>query len=445
MRHPSLSRQQGMAILAVVLIMLFGTSIAVLYLNQHVISEQRISANQMRSTVAQEAAEAGLEWVTGMLNSASKIGTDCTPSVSSTASFRQKYFRVTPSAYVASHVLPGCKINPATGVSTCHCPDAPASGTVVANLGTDAMPGFTVQFSPVAGDPEAIRAVATGCVAMADTCEPRTKGMADATASISAVLKIVPTLRAAPATPLSCGLSCSIGGAFHIQNLDAASGGLLINAGTTVSVSASALTTLPGVPPQGAVVDNDSSLQALATSDPSCVNSGVFSAYFGSSVDEYVSSPLTHSITCSNPTQCGAMLGAAYQEGWRAFYFPSGIELNSSAPFTQLGTATDGVSMVSPGSIDINGNITIYGLLFMNNANVDYLGTGTANVYGAAITCGGFNSNGNGTLGYLPSALSSLRMSSSLMARVPSSWTDRCSVGLPLPGAANTAASFNCN
>lgn len=434
-----------MAVLAMVLTMLFGVSIAMLYLNRHVVFEQRISANQMRSTAAQEMAEAGLEWTTGMLNSASRIGTDCRPLVSSTTSFRQKYFLVAPSPHVASHVLPGCKINPATGASTCSCPDVPGSGTVVASLGTAAQPGFTVQLSPVAGDPEAVRVVATGCVAMAGTCEPRTRGAADATASISAVLKIVPTLRAAPATPLSCGLACNIGGSFHIQNLDAASGGLLINAGTTVSVSASALMTLPGLPPQGAIVDNDSSLQTLATSDPSCTNSGVFSAYFGSGVDEYVSSPLTRSITCSNPTECGARLGAAYQEGWRAFYFPAGLELNNSAPFTQLGTATDGVSMVSPGSIDINGNITLYGLLFMNNANVDFLGTGTANVYGAAITCGGFNSNGNGTLGYLPSALSSLRMSSSLVARVPGSWTDRCSLGPALPAAANTAATVNCN
>ena len=443
------TRQDGMAVLTVVLIMLFGVSIAVLYLNRHVIYEQRISANQMRSTIAQEMAEAGLEWATGMLNDPRLIGTDCKPSTTSSNSFQRKYFHQLPttpaSSYVASHVLAGCKVNPDDGTSTCNCPDAPTSGTVIASLGSNAMPGFTVQFSPVTGDPEAVRVVATGCSAMAKTCQPGTSGEADASASITALLKFVPTLRAAPAAPLNCGLGCNISGSFNIQNQDSASGGLLINAGSSVSVSASALQTLPGLPPQRAIADNDTSLYSLAHDDPSCINSSIFSAYFGSSVSDYVDSPLTKSITCITATDCGAQLGAAYLAGWRAFYFPADLEINNSAPFTQLGAPNDGISLVSAGRIDINGNITIYGLLFMNNSNVNYLGTGTANVYGAAITCGGFSSNGNGTLGYMPSALSSLRMSSSVLARVPSSWTDRCSLGLPLPDAANTAASVICN
>jgi hypothetical protein len=139
------------------------------------------------------------------------------------------------------------------------------------------------------------------------------------------------------------------------------------------------------------------------------------------------------------------MLYTEYAKGKRAFYFPNALEINNSAPFTQLGTATDGVSLVSPAGLDINGNITIYGILFSNHSDLDYLGTGNANIYGAMVTCGGFDSNGNGTVGYLPSALSSVRISSARMVRMPGTWTDRCALGLPLPTITNGTPAINCD
>ncbi len=445
MRHQPATPQHGMAVLAMVMILLFGISLIVLYLNRSIIFEQRISANQMRSTMAQEMAEAGIEWATGMFNRAEFIGTNCQPLAGGSLTFRKQYVTVSPTPGIASHVLPGCKLNPATGVSLCHCPAVPASGTTLANLGSASLPGFTVQFSPVAGDAEAVRVIATGCTEQADTCGPGTRGASDASASVSVVLKLMPGLRAVPAAPLTCGLSCSIGGSFDIVNQDVATGGILVNAGSTVSASASQLTTIPGQPMSGAIIDNDPSLLSLASSDPTCSNSSMFSAFFGSTVAEYMASPLTKTISCSTANDCGQLIGAAYNAGWRAFYFPLSLEINNSAPFSQLGTATDGVSLVSPGQIDINGNISLYGMLFSNSSNFNNLGTGTANIYGAMVTCGGFNSNGNGTVNYLPSALSSTRTSSARMVRMPGSWTDRCALSLPLPTVANAAPTINCN
>ena len=445
MGHQPATRQLGIAVLVMVMILLFGITLIVLYLNRGVIFEQRISANQMRSSTAQEMAEAGIEWATGMFNSPQLIGSNCQALAGGSLTFRRQYATVSPTPSIASHVMPGCKINPATGASLCNCPAVPASGTTIANLGSTSLPGFTVQFSPVAGDPEAVRVVSTGCTEQTGTCGPGTRGASDASASISVVLKLMPGLRAVPAAPLTCGLSCSVGGSFNIVNQDVATGGIVLNAGSTVSASASHLTTIPGQPVSDAIVDNDQSLLNLASSDPTCSNSSMFSAFFGSTVAEYMASPLTKTINCSSANTCGQLIGAAYNEGWRAFYFPDALEINNSAPFSQLGTATDGVSLVSPGQININGNITIYGMLFSNNSNLDYLGTGNSNVYGAMVTCGGFESNGNGTVGYLPSALSSTRTSSARMVRMPGSWTDRCTLGLPLPTVANAAPSLNCN
>ena len=65
---PAARHQRGVAGLAVVLLLLFGTSIIAFYLNRGLIFEQKTSANQVRSTSAFELAEAGIEWATGMLN-----------------------------------------------------------------------------------------------------------------------------------------------------------------------------------------------------------------------------------------------------------------------------------------------------------------------------------------------------------------------------------------
>ena len=86
--------------------------------------------------------------------------------------------------------------------------------------------------------------------------------------------------------------------------------------------------------------------------------------------------------------------------------------------------AGNGVNIVSPGDIDINGNIEIHGLIFSNSANFNDLGTGTADIYGAIVTCAAQRSNGNGTISYDSNALGGPGLRPGVMARVPGSWRD---------------------
>ena len=117
--------QRGASTLVVTLLLLFAGSIAALYVNRGVLFEQRSSANQMQATLAQEVAEAGLEWVTGMMNSPFDVGTDCAFLTTTNLSFRKKYVltqfnAATPSTNVvpATNVFPGCKVNTTTGALT---------------------------------------------------------------------------------------------------------------------------------------------------------------------------------------------------------------------------------------------------------------------------------------------------------------------------------------
>jgi Tfp pilus assembly protein PilX len=428
-----LHAQRGVGALVVMLLLLFGASIIVFYLNRGLIFEQKASANQVRSTTAFEVAEAGIEWATGRLNTPYDIDTGCALLATANVSFRSKYLPVSGSAFnAATTTYPGCKISGTT--LTCSCPNVPSVGNeAVASLGTASLPSFTVAFENVVGDSTAVRVVSTGCTAQAGACKPltglsaATTGNSDAWAQVSVVLKVRSLIRAAPSAALTCGTSCQPGGSYNVINTDVASNGYLVNAGTSITTgSGVTYTTIPGQPVQNALIANDTSLSAVANSDPSCSNSAMMSTFLGTTMAEYAASPLVRTITCSSANDCGSQANTAMNEGWRNFYFPSGFALNNSAPFSAMGApgAGNGVTIVSPGDIDINGNISIYGLIFSNSANFNDLGTGTADIYGAIITCAAQRSNGNGTIQYDANALGGTGPRPGPMVRVPGSWRD---------------------
>jgi hypothetical protein len=447
-------RQRGVGTLAVSMLLLFASSIVVFYLNRGLIFEQKTAANQTRSTSAFEAAEAGIEWATGMLNGGVDIDTNCNFLSTALSTFRKKYLLTdaTSTAFIPStNVFPGCKMN-GTAL-TCSCPN-PGAGEQVASLGTAVLPSFTVAFSrvplldPATGavvldaggatvfDRTAIRVVSTGCTAQAGACKPdttaaggsaATTGASDASARVEVVLKLSPTLRAAPSSALTCGTFCNVGGSYDIKNTEVSSNGYLVNAGTTISASpGTGYETIPGQPIQNALIANDESLSALSSTDTTCSASKMFQAYFGTTLEAYAASTGVKTISCSSAEDCGAKIHTAYLDGWRDFYFPDGISLNNSAPFTVLGEnkAGEGVKIVSPKGFHFNGNITINGLMFSNSADFNDVGTGTADINGAIITCGGYKNNGNGFLNYSSAAIGGEARAPGAMVRVPGSWRD---------------------
>lgn len=436
------NRQRGAAALAVSMLLLFASSIIVFFLNRGLVFEQKTSANQLRSTAAFEVAEAGIEWATGMLNRPYDIDANCALLSTTNVSFLRRYIQTgypgNTGVQVTTNTFPGCKINGTT--LTCRCP-TPGGSEQVANPGTATQPSFTVAFTavndPVTGtqDPTSVRVTSTGCTPQAGMCKPLTAGSAattgdsDANATVSVILKLNPTLRAAPSSALTCGTSCNVSGSYDIINTEVSSNGYLINAGTTISTNPGAnFQTIPGQPLQNAMIPGDTSLSSLSSSDPTCNNSSMFNAYFGTTLEAYAAAPDVRTLPgCDNPSTCGGLINTAYNEGWRSFYFPDGMALDNSAPFTTLGVAApgQGVNLVSPAAIDITGNITINGLLFSNSADFHDVGTGTANINGAIISCSAYNNNGSGTLTYNSAALGGTGLRPGVMVRVPGSWRDQ--------------------
>ena len=420
---------RGLGVLSVVLMLLLAASIGVLYLNRSLLFEHKTASNLTQSTLALETAEAGVEWATGMLNSPYDIGADCNFLTTTNLSFRKRYVLTkfadgaspTTDVVAATNAFPGCKLTAAG--RTCNCPTVPSAGnTAVADLGSAENPSFTVAFQDVAGDKESVRLTVYACTARSAACSSTNFAAAEGNARVSVIVKLRPTLRAMPSSPLTCGTTCVVGNANTIINTDVNTNGVLVNAGTTItSPPSSGLTTLPGQPSANALVGADNSLAALSSSDPTCSNSQMFQAYFGSTIAQYQNSPVTKSIGCSSASDCSAQLSTAYNDGWRAFYFSTDLQLSGNNSF---GSQIDPITLVTPNAIRVNGNTTLYGLVFSNSANWNDLGTGSSTIYGAQISCAGYSNNGNGTLQYDATALSNARRLTGTLVRVAGSWRD---------------------
>lgn len=419
---------RGLGVLSVVLMLLLAASIGVLYLNRGLLFEHRTASNLTQSTLALETAEAGVEWATGMLNSPYDIGADCNFLTTTNLSFRKRYVLTkfadptTPTTDVvaARNAFPGCKIS-AVG-RDCNCPTVPAVGnTAVAVVAGADRASFTVAFQDVAGDTESVRLTVYACTAQSAACSSTNFAAAEGNARVSVIVKLRPTLRAMPSTPLTCGTTCVVGNANSIVNTDVNTNGVLINAGTTITPPPnSGLTTLQGQPAANALVGADSSLAALSNSDPTCSNSKMFQAYFGSTIEQYQNSPATKTISCS-ASDCDTQLNSAYNDGWRAFYFATDLQLSGNNTF---GSQADPITLVTSNAIKINGTTTLFGLVFSNSADWNNLGIGNSTIRGAQISCAGYKSNGSGTLQYDAIALSNARRLTGTLVRVAGSWRD---------------------
>jgi Tfp pilus assembly protein PilX len=434
--NASQSTQRGAATLAITLLLLFGASIIAFYLNRGLIFEQKTSANQARATTAFEAAEAGLEWATGMLNQPNDVLANCTTTNTSNISFRRKYVQTqwnagvnpTSTVVVATPILPiGCYID-ASGQTQCSCPDVAATSSTLLNTATP-RPAFTVTFAAddsATPDPLTVRVTSVGCSAATGPCTAATSSASDATATVRVKLKMRQVLRAAPAAALTCGGTCTVsGGSFAVANFDASVNGITINAGTaatgvvcTGNLNNRTVATVTGLPCENSVIAPDPTLAAIANPDPNCTTDAMFRTYFGTTIAEFRRAPGTVSV--ANATEFDQQLG----NGYRSFYFTGDADLQGSRP--DIGSQNDPVTIVmgTGGNFRVNAGVEVWGLIFSANAAAGNTGTGSSQIHGAVITCNNFDANGNGSLTYDGLTLNNAQLSTATFVRVPGSWRD---------------------
>jgi hypothetical protein len=431
--------QRGAAALAVSMVLLFGMTLVAFFANRGIIFEQKTSANQMRSTRAFEAAEAGLEWATAMVNDSRVINTSCIATSGQPTSFRDKYTpagsptNLTPVA----NSRPGCRIR-AAGDPVCSCPAGGATAdftTAAFSVTTTSDPNFTVEFTDVASDPESVIVTSYGCVNQTAPCTAANNAAGDATARVTVMLKLRPIIRAAPSAALTTGGWAQICGSFNITNTTANANGYLVNSGGQTQIGngtyqsgplppgapncggggGQTLATTPGTPIANSIVANDTSLSSISGN-----SQNMFASFFGTTLAQFRAAPTTFTVTGNNAGARATNLINAYSAGWRSFWIDGDIQFSGNLT---LGSAAQPVLMVSESDMSFNGNYNIYGVIYSDSADWNDLGTGTSNIYGAVLTRLNYRNNGNGTIVYDPLVLGNVR-DTGVLVRVPGSWRD---------------------
>ncbi|MBH9554349.1 hypothetical protein I7X43_16020 [Inhella sp. 4Y17] len=391
-------------------------TVVVFYANRNVIFEQRSAISQARNTQAFEVAEAGMEWVIGMLNTPTEVDGNCVANSSGTR-FRVTYLAPNITTFAPTNGVPGCKM--INGAWSCKCP----SGTST-NLSATSGPSFTASFAAVAGYTNVVQVTVTGCTENTGTgvCAATGTGAPDGTAVITAQLKVSPLLPARAPAPIVCGGNCAIGGSFSVINQSVETNGILVNAGGTItSGNGTSYTTLPGQPAQNALVGSDSSLSSLASSDATCSNSSMFRTFFGTTIEEYKNQPQVKTISCGSANDCSSQIQTAYAAGDRNFYFSSDVHLSGNVT---LNNVSNPVVFVTPNGLTINGNWTIYGVIFSNSSDFNDIGTGNSSIYGAIVSCNAYNNNGNGLVSYNEDVFGNINILGGTLVKIPGSWKD---------------------
>jgi hypothetical protein len=389
----------------------------VVFSNRTLVFEQKTSANQYRATIALEAAEAGLEWGTAMLDKFDKIDASCaTSTVTTDTSFRQRYLTIDPATGAltpkAGTIHAAC-VGTQTGTGwSCSCPvPGTAPNPTVPTVTSGVLPSFAIALvaSPTV---RTVQLMSYGCTSAitSTTCG------GDAAASVGIALGPIHNgLSAPPGAPLTVKGSVDVGdAAIKVVNGDPAVNGITVDAGGDLIAPKLQVLTVPGTPPWTSVVSNDAAL-SNATTDQ------MFVSFFGMPKDVYKNLPSVVRLPCPCST---SDIVNAYQSGARQLWLNGNLTLGTVGGTTDVGSATDPLIIVVDGTVDPGGNSVIYGLVYSTGNWVGSPGSGNVLIKGAAVTEGNYLGRGAPVFYYEASVLGLLRSMPPLLIRVPGSWHD---------------------
>ena len=419
--------QAGVATLVVVLLLFFIMSLVAAYASRNLIFEARTSANQYRSTQSHEAAEAGLEWATAMLNGG-RIGDDCLPTADSTRNaFRERYLTTDTGTGV---ILPQLNANNASprlwaacsfdGVNwTCRCP----TGDLAAGDLPAGRSAFAVRFVQQTSKPGHVRVEVNGCNSYDLTClrNEIPVGASFCRSSACAMLALSSGAKASPTAAVVARQGVD-GSALSVVNQHEGAAGITVHSGGSVAVTSLALATLPGTPPQQSLRENDSILAAVPNDSADC-DLCTFATTFGVRPATYRRQMGTLNLNCTTPCSAADVNGLLASARGRVVYVSGIGGLTIDDPAAAIGAATDPVVLVVDGPLVVTATAStgarIHGLVYANSASLS-----GGEIRGSLATPGTVTGAGPARVVYDGAALARLRLTSGSFARVPGSWRD---------------------
>jgi hypothetical protein len=361
----SLAKQRGVSMLVLTVVLLFAATLIVLFAANSSVMQSKITSNQYRSQEAFAAAQAGLEFGISYLIQ-NNIAITGSPS--------------------------GGYIPPYTSSSTTNV--ALANGSK-----------FSIGYSnPIANNYTLILITATG-----------TSDDGTATRVVQQLVQYGSYLLAPGSFTLVTIGTLSLSGNTTVTNTNTNN---TIEAGSSVAGSGNFKTvTSSGTSSTSGNFGSDITQNVASLANTSFGD--LFSDYFGMTEAQFQSKAVnTYTNNSNYATALNGMTGTTV---WIN-------QTSGSANFsgsTTIGSATNPVLIVIDGNLNISGNFTLYGFIFVLGASSATTNlSGNITIIGGMATTDNINASGNFTLTYNPSVLSNVQAATSYYAKVPGSWKD---------------------
>lgn len=367
-KHTSPKKQNG-AVLIVTLTLLFALTILSSFSAKVVVTEQRLSSNEIHIARSSHAADAAVDLFLAQLNDSTTRDTLLTDA------------------------------------DTNGQPDGNINGT----LGSSDQTYAITITAPTPGDFSLMQVNSIGCSdGYAGTCDTD----APSHKVINQYFSLTSAIRNSPSAPLTARGNVDIASSPDIINdfgtsVVLSGGTYADNAATTIKSSA---VNVASVPPY--VVDSDVTLASL-TGDQ------FFESFFGASkatIRGY-SYIMNCSATCDKNDLHAAI--AANTEK-RMIWADGDADLLNDT----FGTVADPIVLIIDGNLTIRGGANINGLVYSTELTWNATGAGNSGINGAAIAENNIDVTGNLVINFDPTVLSNLEENVVGVARVSGSWID---------------------
>lgn len=436
-RNTSLG-QRGATTLIVVMVLFFVMALAAVAAGRNQLFDSKLAGNYSRTEVAAATTTSGLDWALSMLNSGN-ISTSCQASNTSTTSFSERYLQINSARMIspllgvsASGSGTGNSVNGATctyasGAWSCQCNTngtATRANSLTSN--NDVTPTFDVSFQ-YAEQPGAINirvdscttglGGSAGCLNGAVTGQLALGFVEGAGALISSAdAVLVSALKVPPSSPLVVQGNVDWGtgsSALALQNPDPGSHGVLAQVGGSLQGSTSNMLSLPGTPPDSALLTDSNLAQGSKTRDQ------FFQSFFAMWPSTYKSMPAVRQIAdCpAPPGDCTSKITALINAGLRQVWIEGNATISSSVNW---GTASKPIVLIVNGDLSISstGGFQGFGMIAVRD-QFSWTGSAAAGdqFRGAIVVGGNATFNGDMVLTYSLSTLRTIaeRMGSYVM------------------------------
>ncbi len=296
---------------------------------------------------------------------------------------------------------------------SCQCPEPDRW----ADSPPSSQPSFGVQFQALTR-PGVFRLVSTGCTASSVTACTSFTPVGDPLiggTTVRAEVALLSALKTPPSAPLVLAGTLSAND-LGLHNSDPRSGGTLMNSGGDApSFAEDRLDSLPGTPPQLALLDKDPVLKASTA--PSATPDALFRLFFGMPRDKYRNQPAMLRLQCNG--DCSSQLAGAYTKGARMVWISGPLILANPGV---LGSAASPLLIVADGPVSLSGQMALTGLLYAND-DVSWANA-SGSINGTLISAGSVSITGHVDLWYQGAVMDALSNATGSFVRVPDSWTD---------------------